>query len=344
MQMVLQTFTKKDYESDQDLRWCPGCGDYSILDCVKDTLAKLKAPRHETAFISGIGCSSRLPYYMGTYGFHTIHGRAPAIATGLKLARPELDVWIITGDGDGLSIGGNHLLHLFRRNIDVTMLLFNNQVYGLTKGQHSPTAPQNKKNRTSAPDGTIDAPVNPLRFARGANASMLIRSIDFKKDHLKSMLERASEHRGAVFVEIYQDCNVFNKNAYKHLYDKQNSEESILYLEHGKPMVFGNEGEKKAIRMDGMQPVVFNLEFGNYGIDDALVHNELDESGTLADILINFQEQKGLPLPVGVIRNVERPCYEDGMETKIEEAKQKRGGDLQALFESSESSVTWEVE
>lgn len=336
-----QTLTPKDFDSDQTPRWCPGCGDYAILASIKRALPALERPPHEIVFISGIGCSSRFPYYMNTYGFHTIHGRAPAIASGLKATRPDLDVWIVTGDGDSLSIGGNHLLHLFRRNLNVTLLLFNNQVYGLTKGQYSPTSPIGQRVVASkSAVSSIDTPLNPLRVALGANASMIIRSIDRDLKHMGSMIQRAAEHYGAVFFEIYQDCHIFNKGAFAEFVNKNSKQDVMLYLEHGKPMIFGRE-QDKAIRLDGLQPLVIDLKAGNYGTGDALVHDEHDESGLLAGILATFQERKDFPRPVGVIRNIERPCYEDMMRDQVN-AEMERGGEtLQELFESGDM---WEVE
>ncbi len=335
-----QTLTPEDFESDQVPRWCPGCGDYAILASIKRALPALGRPPHEVVFISGIGCSSRFPYYMSAYGFHTIHGRAPAIASGLKATRPDLDIWIVTGDGDSLSIGGNHLLHLFRRNLDVTLLLFNNQVYGLTKGQYSPTSPSGQKVVHKSTVGSIDTPFNPLRIALAANAPMIIRSIDRDLKHMGSMIQRAAEHHGSVFFEIYQDCHIFNYGAFTEFVDKNSKLDALLYLEHGKPMIFGRE-QDKAIRLDGLNPQIIDLKAGAYGADDALVHDEHDESGLLAGILATFQERKDFPRPVGVIRNIERPCYEDMMTDQVNDETEKGGGQtLQELFESGDM---WEI-
>jgi len=339
MASAAPTLTREDFQSDQDVRWCPGCGDYSILAQVQRVLPELGIPREKFVFVSGIGCSSRFPYYMETYGFHTIHGRAPAVASGLKMARPDLDVWVITGDGDALSIGGNHFIHLLRRNLNIQILLFNNQIYGLTKGQYSPTS-ETGKVTYSSPMGTVETPFNPVRLALGANASFVARSIDRDTRHLQMVLKRAHEHRGTSFVEIYQDCIVFNKDAFAALTDRETKDENVLYLEHGEPMVFG-KARDKAIRLDGLQPRVISLSDGNYSIADVLVHDEHDTSGTLSDILATFQERPGFPRPVGVIRSIERPCYEDLLAEQIETATSRYGeGSLEALLLEGE---TWEV-
>ncbi|MDA1191378.1 MAG: 2-oxoacid:ferredoxin oxidoreductase subunit beta [Candidatus Poribacteria bacterium] len=335
----LPEYTAKDFESDQIVRWCPGCGDYSILAQMKRTLPDLGVRRENTVFISGIGCSSRFPYYMNTYGIHSIHGRAPAIASGLRATRPDLDVWIVTGDGDSLSIGGNHLIHICRRNIDATILLFNNQIYGLTKGQYSPTSPVGQKSY-STPQGSIDAPFNPLRIALGANASFVARTIDRDTRHLQQILKRSHDHRGTAFVEIYQDCIVYNKDAFLSMTDKDTKEDHILYLEHGEPMVFG-KARDKGIRLDGLQPKVISLKDEGVSMDDLLVHDEHDRYGTLSDILATFQEREGFPRPVGVVRNIERPVYEDDLQKQVDK-EVARGGeaDLQALLEEGDM---WEV-
>src|SRR5437588_3905675 len=231
---------KKDFMSNQEVRWCPGCGDYAILNNVQKVMPDLGIPREKVVFVSGIGCSSRFPYYMNTYGFHSIHGRAPALATGIKVARPDLQVWVITGDGDALSIGGNHLLHVIRRNLDVKVILFNNQIYGLTKGQYSPTSPLGKKSH-STPMGSIDGPVSPLVFALGCEASFVARSVDIDIQHLTYVLERAAKHKGTAFVEVYQDCNVFNSRAFEYAQDRVQKVDNVVYLEHGKPLVFGKD-------------------------------------------------------------------------------------------------------
>src|SRR5688500_11122973 len=257
-----------DYASDQEIRWCPGCGDYSILLQTKKVFAKLGLDRTKTVFISGIGCSSRFPYYMNTYGFHSIHGRAPTFATGLKLARPDLSIWVVTGDGDGLSIGGNHLMHIIRRNVDVKILLFNNRIYGLTKGQYSPTSEQGKKTK-STPMGAPDYPIRPLSIAIGAEATFVARSIDMDVKHLEYVLERAAKHKGTAFVEIYQNCNIFNDGAFEYATDKTTKSETTIYLEQGKPLVFGQTGDK-GIRLREMNPEVVDL--ATTAKDDLLVH------------------------------------------------------------------------
>jgi 2-oxoglutarate ferredoxin oxidoreductase subunit beta len=333
------TLTREDFQSDQDVRWCPGCGDYSILAQVQRVLPELGVAREKTVFISGIGCSSRFPYYMNTYGFHTIHGRAAPIASGLKMTRPDLDVWIVTGDGDALSIGGNHFIHLLRRNLNVHMLLFNNQIYGLTKGQYSPTS-ETGKVTYSSPMGTVETALNPMRVALGANVSFVARSIDRDTRHLQMILKRAHEHRGTSFVEIYQDCIVFNKDTFAAFTDRETKDDNLLYLEHGEPMLFG-KARDKGIRLDGLQPRVVTLADGQYSVADVLVHDEHDLSGTLSDILATFQERAGFPRPVGVIRNIERPCYEDLLAQQIEAAVSRYGeGDLDALLAEGD---TWEV-
>jgi 2-oxoglutarate ferredoxin oxidoreductase subunit beta len=331
--------TRADFESDQIVRWCPGCGDYAILAQMQRTLPEIGVAAHNVVFISGIGCSSRFPYYMDTYGIHSVHGRAPALATGLKASRPDLDVWVVTGDGDALSIGGNHLLHICRRNVDVNILLFNNQIYGLTKGQYSPTSPIGTRSY-STPTGSIDAPFNPLRIAIAANASFIARAIDRDLKHLSEMIKRAHAHRGTALLEIYQDCIVFNKGAFAPLSDKASKEDRVIYLHHGEPMIFGKTRDK-GIRLDGLQPRVVSLDDGAYGTADLLVHDEDDEHGTLADIIASFQEREDFPRPLGVVRDVERVCYEDVLEQRVADAVEERGEpSLQELFETGD---TWEV-
>src|SRR5688500_4443630 len=257
----LPTLTPKDFASDQEVRWCPGCGDYSILAQMKKAMASLQFPREKTVFVSGIGCSSRFPYYMNTYGFHSIHGRAPTFATGLKLARPDLTVWIVTGDGDGLSIGGNHLMHLVRRNVDVKILLFNNRIYGLTKGQYSPTSEKGKKTKSS-PMGTAEHPIRPISIAIGAEASFAARAIDVDVKHLEYVLERAAKHVGCAFVEIYQNCNIFNDGSFSYATEKETKSDTTLYLEHGKPLVFGKDSSR-GVRLHGLNPEVVDLKTVN---------------------------------------------------------------------------------
>jgi len=333
----VQKYTSKDFQSDQDVRWCPGCGDYSILAQVQRVIPDLNIPRHKLVFISGIGCSSRFPYYMDTYGFHGIHGRAAAIASGLKIARPDLSVWVATGDGDGLSIGGNHLIHTCRRNIDIKILLFNNQIYGLTKGQYSPTSEFGKVTKSS-PYGSVDHPFNPLLVSLGAEASFVARSLDRDPKHLQSVIRRAAEHKGTAFVEIYQNCNVFNDGAFFQFTEKETKEENVLYLEHGKPMVFGKDRDK-GIKLEGFTPTVVKLGDGKHSLEDLIVHNEKDTM--LSFILARMSNIETLPRPVGVVYAVQRPSYEMEMGRQIQEALQKQGeGDLEKLLNHGE---TWTI-
>ena len=334
---VLPVLTAKDFESDQEVRWCPGCGDYSILAQMKKVLPTIGVPRENTVFVSGIGCSSRFPYYMNTYGMHSIHGRAPAIATGLKSARPELFVWVITGDGDALSIGGNHLMHAIRRNLDINIVLFNNRIYGLTKGQYSPTSPLGKVTK-STPMGAIDNPLHPLSIAIGCEATFVARTIDVHIKHLASTLLRASEHRGTSFIEVYQNCNVFNDGAFKFATDRETKTDHVLELEHGKPLIFGKDRDK-GIRLNGMEPEV--VELGN-GIteDDLLFHDERAPEPSLAYLLSRMRYPE-FPEPIGVYRAVDRPRYDDEMNKQLIAAREQKGeGDLDSLFHSGE---TWEV-
>lgn len=329
-------YTAKDFQSDQDVRWCPGCGDYSILAQTQRIMPDLGIPRHNLVFISGIGCSSRFPYYMQSYGFHGIHGRATAIASGLKMARPDLSVWVVTGDGDGLSIGGNHVIHLLRRNLDIKVLLFNNQIYGLTKGQYSPTSEKGKITK-STPYGSLDYPFNPAALALGSSASFVARTLDRDPRHMQAILKRAAEHHGTAFVEIYQNCNVFNDGAFFQFTEKDTKDDSIVVLEHGKPLVFGKEKDK-GIRLNGFTPEVVSLKEGKYSADDLLVHDEKDT--TLSFILADMTYKPGLPRPVGIFLAIDRPCYEDEMKRQIDAAKQKRGkGDMKKLLHSGDTWV-----
>ena len=327
-----------DFASDQDVRWCPGCGDYAILAQMKKMLPSLGVPRENIVFISGIGCSSRFPYYMNTYGIHSIHGRAPAFATGLKAARPDLMVWVITGDGDGLSIGGNHLMHAIRRNLDINIVLFNNRIYGLTKGQYSPTSPLGKKTKTS-PMGAIDNPLHPLSIAIGCEATFVARSIDTHIKHLEGVLRRAAEHRGTAFVEVYQNCNVFNDLAWQYASDRQTKSEHTIELEHGAPLVFGQEGGK-GIRLNGLEPEVVALGNGTSEAD-LLVHDERASEPSLAYLLSRLRYEDGFPEPIGVFRAIDAPRYEEELATQVDSARRRSGeGDLNALFNSGE---TWTV-
>lgn len=328
--------TAKDFASDQEVRWCPGCGDYSILAQVQKIMPSVGIPRENIVVISGIGCSSRFPYYMNTYGMHSIHGRATAIASGLKAARPELSIWIVTGDGDGLSIGGNHTIHLLRRNFDVNILLFNNQIYGLTKGQYSPTSEANKVTK-STPFGSIDHPFNPLALAMGADASFVARSMDRDPKHLQSLLVRANAHKGASFLEIYQNCNIFNNGAFEIFTEKATKPEETLFLEQGKPLVFG-ETQQKGIKLDGFKPVV--VEIGKEAsLDDLWVHDETDfyKAQILTRMFDDPRLEGHLPRPFGVFFETERPCYEEAMSLQIEEVIAKKGaGDLDKLLRGNE--------
>ena len=334
---IAPTLTAADFASDQDVRWCPGCGDYSILAQMKKVMPQLGIPREKIVFISGIGCSSRFPYYMNTYGMHSIHGRAPAIATGLKCVRPDLQVWVVTGDGDGLSIGGNHFLHLMRRNVDLKILLFNNRIYGLTKGQYSPTSPLGKINK-SAPMGVIDNPLNPLSVAIGAEATFVARSIDVNIKHLGEVLKRAAEHKGTAFVEIYQNCNIFNDGAFNYATDKASKLDTTVELEHGKPLIFG-ANKNKGIRLNGTEPEVVELGKG-ISEDDLLFHDEKAPEPTLAYLLSRMRHPE-FPEPIGVFRAVDHPKYDVELNKQVDLAREKKGpGDLDALFNSGE---TWTV-
>jgi 2-oxoglutarate/2-oxoacid ferredoxin oxidoreductase subunit beta len=326
--------TRKDFISDQEVRWCPGCGDYAILAQVQKVMPELGVPREKIVFISGIGCSSRFPYYMNTYGFHTIHGRAPAIATGLKVTRPDLDVWVVTGDGDGLSIGGNHLIHVLRRNVDLRILLFNNRIYGLTKGQYSPTSEMGKVTK-STPLGSVDYPFNPLIIALGARASFVGRSIDVEQKHLGDMLKRAHNHRGAAFLEILQNCNIYNDGAFDDLTNKEIKAEHQLVLEHGKPLIFGKNRDL-GIAMDGMKLKVVKLGNG-VGEEDLVIHDETNAA--LAFMLAGFEPP--MPVPVGVLYATERPTFDGAMNQQLESAKAKQGpGDVGKLLRRGD---TWVV-
>jgi 2-oxoglutarate/2-oxoacid ferredoxin oxidoreductase subunit beta len=337
MSESLAVLSKKDFESGQEVRWCPRCGDYSILAQMKEVLPKLGIPKEKYVFVSGIGCSSRFPYYMNTYGFHTIHGRAPTIATGLKVANPDLAVWVITGDGDALSIGGNHFLHVLRRNVDLKVILFNNQIYGLTKGQYSPTSPVGKKTY-STPMGSVDAPLKPLTVALAAEASFVARSVDVDIKHLRMVLERAAKHKGTAFVEVYQDCNVFNSGAFEYATSKETRPETTLYLEHGKPLVFGKNRDK-GIRLNGTTPEVVELGKG-ISEDDLLFHDEQSPEPTHA-FLLSHMLQPRFPEPLGVFRAVERPTYDDLVCGQVKDAAAAKGeGDLAKLYDCED---TWMV-
>lgn len=332
---AIKNLTPKDFATDQEVRWCPGCGDYSILAQVQKVMPSLGIPRENIAIISGIGCSSRFPYYMNVYGMHSIHGRATAIASGLKATRPDLSVWVVTGDGDSLSIGGNHTIHLLRRNFNINVLLFNNQIYGLTKGQYSPTSEENKITK-STPFGSIDHPFNPLALALGADATFIARSMDRDPKHLQSMLLRAHEHRGASFLEIYQNCNIFNDGAFEVFTEKTTKAEEAIFLENGQPMIFGANRDK-GIRLNGFKPEVVSLNEG-FNADDLWVHDESDlfKAQVLTRIFDDPREAGHLPRPFGVFYQAVRPCYEDMMQQQIEQAKAKKPADLDKLLKGNE--------
>lgn len=332
--------TSKDFATDQEVRWCPGCGDYSILAQVQKVLPGLGIPRENVVIVSGIGCSSRFPYYMNTYGMHSIHGRATAIASGLKATRPELSVWIVTGDGDSLSIGGNHTIHLLRRNFDVNILMFNNQIYGLTKGQYSPTS-EPKKVTKSTPYGSLDHPFNPLALAMGADATFVARSMDRDPKHLQQMLIRANQHKGSSFLEIYQNCNIFNDGAFEIFTEKGSKLEETIFLEQGQPLIFG-ANRNKGIKLDGFRPIA--VEIGDqYSVDDLWVHDEKDFYK--AQILVRMFDNPGsvghLPRPFGVFYETDRPCYEEMLNMQIEEVISTKGpGNLDKLLRGNE---TWKI-
>ncbi len=330
----------KDFATNQDVRWCPGCGDYSILAQTQRTFPELVGLKKEDiVWISGIGCSSRFPYYMETYGFHSIHGRAPAIATGVKVSRPDLSVWVAAGDGDLLSIGGNHFIHACRKNVDLKVLLFNNRIYGLTKGQYSPTSEKGKKTKTT-PFGSIDYPFNPISLAVGSEASFIARALDRDPKHLQKMIRRAADHKGLAFIEIYQNCVIYNDGAFDKLTDKKTRNENVLYLEHGKPMLFGNNSDKGII-LDGDKLAVVEVGEGKHRIDDLIVHDEFTESPLLATLLSHMAEDPNLPTPVGVFRQINKPTYDEGVEEQVNQVTKMKGvGDLEkVLFNGS----TWEV-
>jgi len=344
MSEVLSTpasgLTSKDFATDQEVRWCPGCGDYSILAQVQKVMPGLGIPRENIVIISGIGCSSRFPYYMNTFGMHSIHGRATAIASGLKATRPELSVWVVTGDGDGLSIGGNHTMHLLRRNFDINILLFNNQIYGLTKGQYSPTSESNKVTK-STPFGSLDHPFNPLALAMGADATFIARTMDRDPKHLQQLLIRANQHKGASFLEIYQNCNIFNDGAFEVFTEKSSKPDETLFLEQGKPLVFGAH-QNKGIKLDGFKPVV--VELGEaFSADDLWIHDEKDfyKGQILVRMFEDPRIEGHLPRPFGVFYETDRLSYEDLMTMQIDEVISTKGkGDLDKLLRGNE---TWTI-
>ena len=330
--------TKKDFATDQEVRWCPGCGDYAILSATQQTFASLGIPKEKFVVVSGIGCASRFPYYMNVYGFHTVHGRAPAIATGIKVTNPDLSVWIVSGDGDALSIGGNHLIHLMRRNLDVQLLLFDNRIYGLTKGQYSPTSEMGKKTKSS-PFGSVDRPFNPVSLALGAGATFVARSVDVFTPHLKGTLTEAHEHRGTSFVHIYQNCNIFNDGAFSSFREKALRDDNTLLLEHGQPLVFG-KNKDRGIRLDSSyRPQAVQL--GNGVTEQELVvHDEAGPIGYLA--MLAELQPPDFPTPIGVFRRVSAPTFDAGMRDQIEEVTRNKGqGDLLAALTRG---TTWTIE
>jgi 2-oxoglutarate/2-oxoacid ferredoxin oxidoreductase subunit beta len=335
----LPIYTKKDFQTDQEVRWCPGCGDYAILNAVQSVFPELGIPREQFVVVSGIGCSSRFPYYMNTYGFHSIHGRAPAVATGIKIARPDLEVWVATGDGDSLAIGGNHTIHMLRRNVGIKVLMFNNRIYGLTKGQYSPTSEIGKKTK-STPFGTADRPFDPLALAIGAGATFVARSVDVFQNHLKDTLRKTAAHRGAAYVEILQNCNIFNDGAWNEVTEKEARSEHVVELEQGKPLIFGRNRDK-GIRLNGLEPEVVKLGDG-ISEKDLLVHDEHNPNPNYAFVLAMMDTMPGFPTPLGVFRSWDLPRYEDVMAAQVRDITAKRGpGDIDKLLRSGD---IWEVQ
>ena len=325
--------TKKDFVSDQAVRWCPGCGDYAILAQAQKQMPTFGRKREDIVFVSGIGCSSRFPYYMNTYGFHSIHGRAPAIASGVKMANPDLSVWIVTGDGDGLSIGGNHFMHALRRNMDFNILMFNNRIYGLTKGQYSPTSEVGKVTKAT-PYGSIDIPLNPPSLALGAQATFVARTIDRWQKHLAEMMDRAHKHDGGTFIEIYQNCNIFNDGAFEP-YTNSEKLDNVIELKNGEPMLFARD--KKGIKLDGSKAIVVDME--KTSLDEILVHDETNLDLSL--IISNWTSNPDLPEPIGVIYSIDKPTYNQDMLDQIEKAKERKGsGKVQNLLNAGD---TWKV-
>ena len=328
-----------DFASSQEIRWCPGCGDFSILAQMKKVLPDIGVAPENLVFVSGIGCSGRFPYYLNTYGVHGIHGRAPAIATGLKTMRPDLQVWVVTGDGDALSMGGNHLMHAMRRNADIKILLFNNRIYGLTKGQYSPTSLPGHVTR-STPYGSVDAPLHPLSVALGCEATFVARSVDTHTRHLGAILRRAAEHRGTAFVEIYQNCNVYNDGAFEYATTPKLRSDALVEVEHGRPLVFGT-GRDKGVRLAGLEPGVVPLDGGGSEASDLLVHDETLAETTLASILARMRHPE-LPEAIGVLRAVERPTFDALVTGQIEAARAREGrGELADLLRSGD---TWTID
>ena len=325
----------KDFKTDQEVRWCPGCGDYAILNAFQKAMSNLGKTRENTVIVSGIGCSSRFPYYMETYGFHSIHGRATAVATGVKLANPNLDVWVVTGDGDALSIGGNHLIHLLRRHVNIKVLMFNNRIYGLTKGQYSPTSLQGAVTK-STPMGSTDSPFNPISVALGSNASFVARSIDVMGEHLIGVIERASAHRGSAYVEIFQNCNIFNDGAWIHVTEREVRSDKLVDLRHGQKLVFG-ANKDKGIVLDGFTPKVVNI--ADVGLDSILTWDE--KANPALPFIMSSMNEFEMPVPIGVFRNADVQTYEDAVHKQIAQARAQKGeGSLEKLVYSGE---LWDV-
>jgi len=338
---TIEKLSPKDFSSGMDVKWCPGCGDYSILKQVQTIFPDLGIPKEKFAFISGIGCSSRFTYYMDTYGIHSIHGRAAAIASGVKAANPDLSVWIVSGDGDSFSIGGNHFIHLMRKNFDVNYLVFNNQIYSLTKGQYSPTSEKGKISKSS-PFGSIEEPFNPSELALGAKATFVSRTLDRDPKHMQGILKRAYQHKGTSFVEIYQNCPVFNDGTFFAYSDKETKKEAAIFLEHGKPLIFGNN-EGKGIRLEGLTPVIVDMNDGKYSANDLWIHDEKDK--TKANLISRFFDtafnEVYFPRPFGVIFTEDRPMYEENMEHQIEELTAKKG--KVSLNQILSGNKTWSI-
>jgi len=327
-------YTKKDFASDQDVRWCPGCGDYAILAQIQKVMPELNIPKEKIVFVSGIGCSSRFPYYMDTYGFHTIHGRAPAIATGLRLARKDLSIWVVTGDGDGLSIGGNHLIHALRRNVGLKILMFNNKIYGLTKGQFSPTSERGQVTKSS-PGGSVAAPFSAPFLALGAQATFVARSVDTDTPHLQRMLKRVAEHKGTAFLEIFQNCPVFNDGAFEALRDRSRRSDEIIELEQGKPLVYGSQRDR-AIRLDPRTQSLYSASLSEQDDGVELVHDESAENPAIASLLAQHP-RPGMPTPIGVFRAVEAPSFEEQTWSQSESEVARGGaGTLEELLDTGD--------
>ncbi|MEQ9288385.1 MAG: 2-oxoacid:ferredoxin oxidoreductase subunit beta [Cyclobacteriaceae bacterium] len=334
------TLTAKDFATDQDVRWCPGCGDYSILKQVQTVLADTVLQREDVVFVSGIGCAARFPYYMNTYGMHSIHGRAPAVASGLKSVNPNLSIWVATGDGDSLSIGGNHLIHTLRRNFDLNILLFNNEIYGLTKGQYSPTSPKGMMTK-STPLGSIDHPFDPLKLAFGADGSFIARTMDRDVKHLREVVTKANDHKGTSLVEIYQNCNVFNDGAFFTFTDKATKKDNCIFLQQDEPLVFGEE-DQYGVKLDGFKPMIVNLQDGT-SLDELWIHDEQDKAkaALLTQYFDSSHREEKLPKPFGIIYREERSTYEDNFLDQLQSSKEKKGpGNLDELLEGKN---TWVV-